>query len=586
MKQFLLTFAAVVLAGIFLLALPLIIISAIASAAMSDDKNEIKQHTVVTLDLSEALTDRDMDSPAYRLRNVMSGAEATHGLNTLAKKLDLAANDENVVALYLEGADAKVNMANMRAVRQLIANFKKESGKPVYYYDDYIDADNTLYIASVADSIFINPEGLVSMYGAVVSKLFYKNLADKIGVGFDIIKHGRYKSAVEPFFRDSMSDDDRAQSQRICDVIWAEIRDSIAAGRGIKQPEVIDQYIDNLESFVGKLDRAVEIGLVDGGVYYDQFKEKLAAIAKVDAADLNFKSVYDLTLAPKLSDSGNLAVIYAQGEILVGENDSDEGNIYSDNLAATIRKARLDDDIKAVVLRVNSPGGSALASEVIWREVCLTVAVKPVVVSMGGYAASGGYYISCAANYIYAEPTTLTGSIGVYGMIPNAEKLAQNVGVNLDIVASSKNPTVTGFRALKETEKAALVRSVERTYHTFVSHVSEGRHMTYEAVDSIGQGRVWMGADAVNNGLVDELGNINDAIAKATSLAGLDDYEVAEFPKIDDSPMAVFKSMGVSVRATVGHYILGSDFDKFERLRSQVEASPASIWARCDVEVK
>lgn len=585
MKQFLLTFAAVIMAAFLLLMLPLIIISSIASAAMSDDKTQIDENTVVMLDLSEPLSDRDMDSPAYRFRNVMNGGDATHGINTLTKKLDVAAESDNVVALYLMGGEVGTNMANLQALRKLIVDFKAKSGKPVYFYDDAVSGDGVVYIASAADSVFVNAEGFVGMSGTVVSKLYYKRLAEKLGIGFDIIKHGRFKSAIEPFFRDKMSDEDRLQSQRICDVAWSEIRDTIAANRGV-EPELLDKYVDNIEYLGGRTQKAVELGLVDGGIFYDQFKDKLAAVAGIDAKDLKFKSVYDLSLEPEIGNDANLAVVYASGEIFDGESGSDDENIYSANLASTLRKIRLDDDIKAVVLRVNSPGGSALASEVIWREVKLTAASKPVVVSMGGYAASGGYYISCAANYIYAETMTLTGSIGVYGMIPNVEKLSENIGVDLDVVSSSKSPLITGIHALKESEKAAFLSSVKKTYKTFVTRVSDGRKMSYADVDSIGQGRVWMGADAVKNGLVDEIGGIDDAIAKAAELAGLTEPQIGEYPEIDDSPMALFKSMGLSARATVGHIILGSDFDKFDRLRTQVEASPASVWAHCDLELK
>lgn len=585
MKQFLLTFAAVILAAIFLTLLPLVIISAIAASSMSEPEVMAKPHTIMTLDLSEAITDRDMDSPIYRLRNAMSGAEGTHGLNTLAKKLEAAASDDNVVALYLKGTSANVDAANMRPLRALISKFKEESGKPVYFYDEVIGSDKLLYLASAGDSIFISPEGSVAMYGAIVSKLYFKRIADKFGVGFDVLKHGRYKSAVEPFFRTSMSDDDKAQSQRIVDVIWAEVRDSIAASRHVA-PERIDEFVDNLQSLTTRAEDLKQVGLIDNGLYYDQFEGKLAALADCEVSELNFMNVYDLITADYNNSGKKIAVVYAQGQIFDGSSESDDENIYADDLAKTLRKLRNDDNVASVVLRVNSPGGSALASDIIWREVKLLSEQKSVVVSMGGYAASGGYYISCAANYIYAEPTTLTGSIGVYGMVPNVEKAADNIGVDLDVVGSSKAPIVTGIRALTDGEKAVLMNSIERTYKTFVTRVSDGRLMSYEAVDSIGQGRVWMGADAVENGLVNEIGSLDDAIEKAAMYAELTDYDVVEYPQIDDSPLAILKSMGLSVRASVGHYLLGSDFDKFDRVRTQLQSSPTSVWAICDTEVR
>ncbi len=585
MKQFLLTFAAVILAAILLTLLPLVIISAIAASSMSEPVVMAKPHTVMTLDLSEPITDRDMDSPAFRLRNAMSGAECTHGLNTLAKKLKAVASDDNVVALYLKGTSANVDAANMRRLRALISKFKEESGKPVYFYDEVIGSDKLLYVASAGDSIFISPEGSVAMYGAIVSKLYFKRIADKFGVGFDVLKHGRYKSAVEPFFRTSMSDDDKAQSQRIVDVIWAEVRDSIAASRNVA-PERIDEFVDNLQSLTTRAEDLKQVGLVDNGLYFDQFEQMLATLADCEVNELNFMNIYDFIPSDDNNGKKQIAVVYAEGQIFDGSSESDDENIYADDLAKTLRELRNDDNVASVVLRVNSPGGSALASDIIWREVELLSKEKSVVVSMGGYAASGGYYISCAANYIYAEPTTLTGSIGVYGMVPNVEKAADNLGVDLDVVGSSKAPVVTGVRALTDGEKAVLMNSIERTYKTFVTRVSDGRIMSYETVDSIGQGRVWMGADAVKNGLVDAIGSLDDAIEHAASIAELDEHDVVEYPQIDDSPLAVLKSLGLSVRASVGHYLLGSDFDKFDRVRSQLQSSPTSVWAICDTEVR
>ncbi len=585
MKQFLLTFAAVILAAILLTLLPLVIISAIAASSMSEPVVMAKPHTVMTLDLSEPITDRDMDSPAFRLRNAMSGAECTHGLNTLAKKLKAVASDDNVVALYLKGTSANVDAANMRRLRALISKFKEESGKPVYFYDEVIGSDKLLYVASAGDSIFISPEGSVAMYGAIVSKLYFKRIADKFGVGFDVLKHGRYKSAVEPFFRTSMSDDDKAQSQRIVDVIWAEVRDSIAASRNVA-PERIDEFVDNLQSLTTRAEDLKQVGLVDNGLYFDQFEQMLATLADCEVNELNFMNIYDFIPSDDNNGKKQIAVVYAEGQIFDGSSESDDENIYADDLAKTLRELRNDDNVASVVLRVNSPGGSALASDIIWREVELLSKEKSVVVSMGGYAASGGYYISCAANYIYAEPTTLTGSIGVYGMVPNVEKAADNLGVDLDVVGSSKAPVVTGVRALTDGEKAVLMNSIERTYKTFVTRVSDGRIMSYETVDSIGQGRVWMGSDAVKNGLVDAIGSLDDAIEHAASIAELDEHDVVEYPQIDDSPLAVLKSLGLSVRASVGHYLLGSDFDKFDRVRSQLQSSPTSVWAICDTEVR
>lgn len=589
MKQFLLTFAAVVLAGVLLFMLPLIVLSAIAQAAMSDEPKEVKDGTVLTLDLSKPIADRDMDSPANRMRSYIGGVETARGLNTLVSNLEDAAADPKVLALVLRGQYCSANRANLRVVRQAIADFKEASGKPVYYFDERMN-NSSLYVASVADSIFVHPESGIYLTGNSVSKYFYKRFADKFGVGFDVIKHGKYKSAVEPYFRDSMSPEDRAQSERIVEVAWGELRDSIASARKVA-PATIDSYVDNLDYLSGKAQTAVNLGLVDAAIYEDEFRDKVAAAVGKDYDDLEFASVYDYASEPDLGDlfkEDKVAVVYAEGQIFDGDADGDDSNIYSRALASTIRKTRADSTVKAVVLRVNSPGGSALASDVIWREVVLTKREKPVVVSMGGYAASGGYYISCAADYIFAEPTTLTGSIGVFGMVPNFGKVAGNLGLDFDVVSSNKETLATaGYRPLSEAQFAAMQANVENTYKVFVSRVCEGRGKTFAEVDSIAQGRVWMGVDAKRLGLVDALGNLDDAIDHAAELAGLGAYAVEELPEVDQSPMAMFKKMGFSVRLAAARMLLGADeADALDKVRAHLDADPTCVWAVCDVELR
>lgn len=588
MKQFLLTFAAVVLAGVLLLMIPLIVMTAIAQAAMSDEPKEVKDGTVLTLDLTKPISDRDLDSPSYRMRNYLSGDEAAQGLNTLVANLEDAASDPKILGLVIRGEYCAANRANLRVVRQAVADFKEASGKPVYFFGDRM-TNSSLYVASVADSVFVLPESGVMLTGSSVSKFFFKRFADKFGVGFDVIKHGKYKSAVEPYFRDSMSPEDRAQSQRIVDVAWGEMRDSIASARKVS-PAAIDRYVDNLDYLSGKTQTAVDLGLVDAGIYEDEFRAKVASAVGKEYKDLEFASVYAYASEPDLSDllkDDKVAVVYAEGQIFDGEADGDDANIYSRTLASTIRKARADSAVKAVVLRVNSPGGSALASDVIWREVSLTKREKPVVVSMGGYAASGGYYISCAADYIFAEPTTLTGSIGVFGMVPNFGKVAGNLGLDFDVVSSNKETlATTGYRPLSEAQLAAMQANVESTYKVFVDRVCEGRGKTFAEVDSIAQGRVWMGVDAKDLSLVDALGNLDDAIDHAAELAGLGSYAVEELPEIDQSPVAMLRKMGFAVRAAAGRMLLGAEFDALDKVRKRLDADPTCVWAVCDAELR
>ncbi len=589
MKQFFLTFAAVLLGGFVLLMIPFIILSAIVTASMSETETTVKSGTVLKLDLTEEIADRNISSPAYRVRNAMNGGSVARGMNSLRDKLADAAEDSNISAIFITGAEVATDFANLRDLRRAIVEFKEASGKPVYYFDCNM-SNGAEYIASAADSIFLAPAGSVLLTGCTASKYYVKRLAEKYGLGFDVIKHGKYKSAVEPYFRDSMSDEDREQTLRYINVLWGEMRDSIAAARSI-EPATIDAYVDNLTGLSGHATAAVEAGLIDRAIYYDEFLDLLRKVSGKSASEkVEMLNIFDygtetnnIAAAATSSTADKVAIVYAGGQIYDGNASGDDANIYGDDLAATLRSVRADSTIKAVVMRVNSPGGSALASDIIWREVKLISEEKPIVVSMGGYAASGGYYISCAANYIFAEPTTLTGSIGVFGMIPNAGKLADNAGVSFEIVSSSKNPLVTGIQPLSAPLMAALTGSVENTYKTFVSRVCDGRNMTFEAVDSIGGGHVWTGLDAVNIGLVDQLGNLDDAIDMAVELAGLGDiYETEDYPKIDDSMAAVMKQFGLSVRAGIGNSLLGTEFEQVEKIKEKMDSPTGYIWAICD----
>lgn len=592
MKQFFLTFAAVLLAGIALMMLPIIIISSIAVSSMGSTDTETKPGTILKIDLTRNIGDRGYDSPAYRVRNALNGGETQSGINTLRDKLDEAANDPNISGILLTGGYVSADFAVLRDLRRAIVEFRENSGKPVYYFSNSL-SNGSAYVASAADSVFVTPQGAATLTGCIISKYYVKNLGDKYGVNFDVIKHGKYKSAVEPYFRDSMSDEDREQSLRIVNVLWSEIRDTIAAARHIS-PETIDNFVDEVKGLKADMSDAVQIGLIDKGIYFDQVLTSLRGVVGISEDDnLYVKDIFEYgkaatdvaTATDKSADK--IAIVYAEGQIFDGSGDGDEANIYGDDLAKTLRILRKDKKVKAVVMRVNSPGGSALASDIIWREVSLLKAEKPVVVSMGGYAASGGYYISCAANYIYAEPVTLTGSIGVFGMIPNFGKLANDHGVTFDYVSSNKNPIITGIAPLSDPVRDALSASVEGTYRTFASRVSEGRGMTFEAVDSIGGGHVWTGADAKGIGLVDELGNLDDAIDMAAELAGLsNDYVTADYPELDDSMAAAMKQLGFSVRADLGHWVFGDDYAPLAKLQEKIKQPEGFVWAVCDLNAR
>lgn len=591
MKQFLITFAAVIAAGIVLTVIPFLIFTVMATAAfMAGSSTKVEQGTILKLNLTEAISDRSMDTPANRARAYVTGDDPTaHGLNTLRDALSDAANDDNIAAIMITGSYVNATWTDMRDIRRALQEFKEECQKPIYYYGNNM-VDGVAYVASIADSAFVTPGGSVMLTGCMSSKVYFKKMADKFGIGFDVIKHGKYKAAVEPYFRDSMSPEDREQTMRYLNVVWSEIRDTIAAGRGIKA-ETIDAYVDELKGLRGNVTAAVQTGLIDAEAYYDQFEDKLRNLTGLDAEkDPTIVNIFDYApestakLNPK---ADKVAIVYALGQIYDGKSNGDDANIYGQDLAATLRKLRKDKDIKAVVMRVSSPGGSASASDIIWREVDLLRQEKPVVVSMGSYAASGGYYISCAANHIVAEPNTITGSIGVFGVVPNAGKLTSDLGISLDVASTSKTPLVTGFAPLSEPVFQALSESVEETYKRFVDRVCQGRDMTFEAVDSIGGGHVWAGADAVNIGLVDRLGNLDDAIDMAAEEAGLaDDFVTEDYPKLDDSMTAVMKQLGLSVRTSIGNAILGPEFQQFEKMKQKLESPEGFVWAVCDMEVK
>lgn len=600
MKQFFITLAAVLVAMLIMAILPMLFLGMALSLASLSSDEPIKESTVLTLDLSETIVDRADDSPANMMRSLMSGnTDSEHGLNTLTDALNRAASDANIAALVLKGSGVAADFAIAREVRQAISDFKELSGKPVLFFDNDMSG-GSLYVASVADSIFTPPMGTVALIGVTSQKFYLKRLADKLGIGFEVIKHGKFKSAIEPYFRDSMSPEDREQTQRMVDCIWSEMRDSIAARRGVSA-KAIDDFVDNY-TYITNRTAPVELGLIDRQIYNDQFLATLKTMIGKKETDLvPMVSIYSYekscldadpeanatTKAFLNANKDKVAVVYAVGEIYDGTGDGSTTDIYGNDLIETLRKVRIDSTVKAVVLRVNSPGGSAAASDLIWREVDVITNDKPVIVSMGGYAASGGYYISCAADYIVAEPNTITGSIGVYGMVPNVEKMATDAGVDFSVVSSTQNPPVNITKKLKPEHLAALQTSVENTYTTFVNRVAAGRDMTFAQVDSIAQGRVWVGSDALSIGLIDAIGNIDDAIDQAIELSGVTDYTIVEYPEIDNSPMAILKQFGLNTKATIGSWLFGPDFTRFTHLRQQIESTPTpyAIMSIYDTQV-
>jgi protease-4 len=428
----------------------------------------------------------------------------------------------------------------------------KKSGKFVIAYSD-VYTQNGYYVASAADKVLLNPTGDLSLKGYAFQVMFYKNLLDKMDVDVQIFRHGQFKSAVEPYFLDKMSDANREQLSTLANSLWDVYLKDVSASRKISE-EQLNNIADSLLCSSPKA--ALALKLVDQLTYADGAEKLIKSKLNLGDDDhINYVSVsqYVKTIPEKNSNSATVAVFYAFGEISDGKGDSENG-IYSETFIKEFRKAWKDKNVKAIVLRVNSPGGSALASENIWHEIeNAKAAGKKVVVSMGDYAASGGYYISCNADYIYAEPNTITGSIGVFGMIPSAQRFLKNkIGITLDKVETNAHSASGGIYApMDELESQRLQASIEDIYSTFTKRVADGRHLTVSFVDSIGQGRVWAGSDALKLGLVDALGNIDNAISKAAELAQLDKYDICTYPKQKDWFSLLFNMKDDAVDAAV-----------------------------------
>jgi len=502
------------------------------------------------------------------------------GLNKIIKAIKAAKEDDNIKGIYLNAGSFSVGgLATPEAIRNALLDFKS-SGKFIYSYAEYY-GQKSYYLASVSDKIFVNPAGGVNIKGLGAQLMFFKNAMDKLGVEMQIIRgpNNKFKSAVEPFMYDKMSEANREQMNVFLGSIWGNMVKQITDSRSITV-EQFNQIADSL--WADNPYKAKELKIVDELAYWDEVKAEL--MQKVDVTkekDLELLSLADYASTVKKKNptaKKKIAVIYAVGEIKSGEGNDEV--IGSERIAKAVAKARKDSSIVAIVLRVNSPGGSALASEIMWRELVLAKEVKPLVVSMGNYAASGGYYISCMANKIVAEPNTLTGSIGVFGMIPNAQKLMnEKLGITTDEVSTNANGIIGAFKPLTPYQKLSIQKGVVRIYNTFVNHVAEGRGMTPESVDKIGQGRVWSGTNAIEIGLVDELGGLDRAIDIAAEMANVKEYKIKELPKRSNPFEEIMKQFGKSVKADVIESELGSTYKYYNYFKtiSNMEGTQARL---------
>jgi protease-4 len=567
MKRFFSTvFASLIgsiLAGIILFFLGFVILIAIASSANQEADFKIEEHSILHLNFNTQITDKEPSNPFEGFDFTTLNPANSTGIKTVLDNIAKAKVDENIDGIFLDLSSLDIELANIEEIRNALLDFK-ESKKFIVSYADYY-THGSYFLASVSDKIYLNPVGEVQFVGLAAQVIFFKKALDKFGIEPIILRHGKFKSAVEPYMLDKMSEANKEQLSTYVGSIWGQMLQQISKSRNISI-ERLNEIADNL--LVSSGQSSIKEGIVDSLAYYDEILEKLKIKTKIEKTDdLKFVALNKYNKVPRKKNKDEkglakdkIAVIYASGEIVMGSGDGT--NIGSESLSKTIREAKNDDKIKAIVLRVNSPGGSALASEIIWREMELAKKVKPVIVSMGYLAASGGYYISCGADKIVADPTTLTGSIGVFGLLFNTEKLlSEKIGISVDRVTTNKYSDIGSVtRKMKPEEEVFIQKSIEEIYGTFIKHVSDGRGINIEKVDSIGQGRIWSGVNALELGLVDTLGGIDVAINIAANKAKLVNYRIESFPKKKEAFEALLEKFGEDIK----YNMIGSEIEKLE----------------------
>ena len=563
MKQFL-KYVLATVTGIILLFVIMGILSAISLvglAASSASSTNVEENSVFTLSLSGQLEERAADNPIATLTGQVS---ENLGLDDMLAAIRKAKENDDIKGIYIEaGMFASDTPASAHAIREALLDFKKSGKWIVAYGDSY--TQTTYYICSVADKLFLNPEGMVDWHGLAANPYFVKDLLAKFGVKYQLCKVGKYKSAPEMMTADGMSEPNREQVTAYLTGIWKVMLSDVSKSRKINA-DSLNVYADRFTALLNQED-LVSMKLVDKLLYTDEVKGEIKKMLKIDADEkINQLSLEQMQgVKGKKKEGDQIAVYYAYGDIVDTEQGGMAQNghsIVANTVCKDLEKLMNDDDVKAVVLRVNSPGGSAYASEQIWRSVTQLKTKKPVVVSMGGYAASGGYYISCNANYIYSEPTTITGSIGIFGMFPDfSGLLTDKLGVKFDEVKTNKHAAFgTMARPFNEEEMALLEQYIDRGYKLFRQRVADGRKMTVEQVEEIAQGRVWLGNDALPIKLVDAIGSLDDAVKKAAQLAKLDEYHATSYPEGDDWLSNLLNKasnknyLDEQMRATLGEY--------------------------------
>ncbi|MBK8807671.1 MAG: signal peptide peptidase SppA [Bacteroidales bacterium] len=567
-KYLFVSFLGTLIAVLFFILVGVLILISVTGSS----EQVVKENSVLVVSLDGEIADKVSHNPLDQFNPFALSGDQKIGLIDILKAIEKAEQDNNIKGIILKVDYVSAGISTLTEIRDALEDFKA-SGKFVLSYSDFY-TQKAYYLSSVAQKVYMNPEGQVMLQGVSIRTTHFKSALEKLGIKPQIIRHGKYKSAVEIISEDKMSDASRYQMKEMIDDIWSHLKNSIAASRNIQVAD-IDTWADSLTIRNGKI--AKEKGLIDEIKYFDEFllecKDSMKIAQDADLNSVSLSAYINEMVTEEFSvvteSETQVAVIVAQGNIIPSEGDDE--SIGSENVSRMIRKARLDKNVRAIVLRVNSGGGSALASEAIWRECKLSAEQKTFVVSMGDAAASGGYYIAAPADYIVAQPTTITGSIGVFGVFFSGVELLNDLGITSDVVTSNANADMGTFaRPLNPQEVKVMELGIEDVYQTFTKHVAEGRKKTQPEVDSVGQGRVWTGADALSIGLVDKLGGLKTALKVAIDMEGIADsvYVVKYYPEVLDPFSAIMKGITGNTVSTQVKETLGENYKYYKALVS------------------
>jgi protease-4 len=587
------TFASIIgiiVGGLIFLFLGIIIVSAVI--ASGDKAVTIKEKSILEIKLDKQLVDRGSDNPLADFDFISMSPNENIGLNTVLENIEKAKTDDNIKGIYLNITDIPANFGGMASIEEIRNKLKefKTTGKFILSYNNFGHSQKAYYLSTVADSVFLNPEAGLFLLGMGGERTFYRKFLEKIGVEAQVIRVGKYKSATEQYFRDDMSDESREQTMAYVGAMWNQLLEGISEERNISI-EKLNQLID--EVAIRKAEDAKKYGLIDGVIYEDEMQDKLRQLTDIkENKKLRLVSTADYATAPKADvkfSKNKIAVIYASGAIGLEQNESSIGP----ELVETIRKARLDSTIKAIVLRVNSPGGYANVSDFIWREVKLASDAKPVIASMGNVAASGGYYIACSADTIVADKNTITGSIGIYGLFFSGEELIkEKLGLTTDTYGTNEHSAFGGSyplllpvssRKFTPTEREIVQNIINNGYDTFLNRVADGRNMTVEEVHEVAQGRVWNAMDAQKIGLVDVLGGLETAIEIAKEKAGVDEYRIVSLPKLKDPFESLLEDLSGKAQSKILKNELGEFYSTYQKTQDIIQLG--GVQARIPYEI-